>query len=85
MRRILDPLRRMGARIEGRDDNFPPLHISGSTLHLIDDSLPVASAQVKTAVLFAGLFADGETVVREPVQTRDHTEIALRELGASTG
>jgi 3-phosphoshikimate 1-carboxyvinyltransferase len=83
MRRILHPLRQMGARIEARDDNFPPLRITGSPLRPIDYSLPVASAQVKTAVLLAGLYAAGETVVREPVQTRDHTEIALCGLGAT--
>jgi 3-phosphoshikimate 1-carboxyvinyltransferase len=83
MRRILEPLRRMSAQIEAREDNFPPLRIHGSHLRGIDYALPVASAQVKSAVLLAGLYADGETVVREPVPTRDHTEIALRELGAS--
>lgn len=83
MRRILEPLGRMGARIEARDGNLPPLRISGGRLHGIDYALPVASAQVKTAVLLAGLWAEGETVVREPLRTRDHTEIALREMGAA--
>jgi 3-phosphoshikimate 1-carboxyvinyltransferase len=83
MRRILDPLSRMGASIAARAGNFPPLQVTGGPLQGIDYALPVASAQVKSAILLAGLFANGETVVREPVQTRDHTEIALRELGAS--
>jgi len=83
MRRILDPLSQMGALIAARDGNFPPLRLSGGPLHGIDYALPVASAQVKTAILLAGLFASGETVIREPVQTRDHTEIALREMGGS--
>ena len=82
MRRIMNPLGEMGARIEAREGQFPPLTIQGGRLHAIDYTLPVASAQVKSCILLAGLFADGETVVREPVATRDHTEIALRELGA---
>jgi 3-phosphoshikimate 1-carboxyvinyltransferase len=82
MRRILEPLGRMGARIAARDGDFPPLRITGSALRAIEYDLPVPSAQVKTAVLFAGLYAEGETVVREPVRTRDHTELALREFGA---
>ncbi len=82
MRRIIDPLTQMGARIEARDGNFPPLHIRGGGLRAIDYELPVPSAQVKTAVLLAGLWADGVTVVRERIRTRDHTEIALRALGA---
>lgn len=82
MRRIMAPLAEMGALIEARDNQFPPLTIHGGALHAIDYTLPVASAQVKTCVLFAGLYADGETSVREPVRSRDHTEIALREFGA---
>lgn len=82
MGRVMDPLRQMGAVIEARDGRFPPLTIHGSALRPIDYTLPVASAQVKTCVLFAGMFAEGETVVREPVRSRDHTEIALREFGA---
>jgi 3-phosphoshikimate 1-carboxyvinyltransferase len=82
MRRIIDPLTRMGARIEARDSNYPPLRITGGPLRAIEYDTPVASAQVKTAVLFAGLYGDGETAVREPAQTRDHTELALREFGA---
>ena len=82
MQRIMQPLREMGATILARDDRFPPLEIRGGPLRPIDYKLPVASAQVKTCVLFAGLFADGATIVREPMRSRDHTEIALREFGA---
>jgi 3-phosphoshikimate 1-carboxyvinyltransferase len=82
MRRIMTPLSHMGARIEATNEQFPPLSIHGHPLHSIEYELPVASAQVKSCILLAGLFATGETVVREPVATRDHTEIALRELGA---
>lgn len=83
MRRIIEPLERMGARIEAREGDFPPLCITGGPLRGIEYQLPVPSAQVKTAVLLAGLYAQGETTVTEPIRTRDHTEIALRELGAS--
>ncbi len=82
MQRIIQPLEAMGASIDARDGRFPPLGIHPARLHSIDYALPVSSAQVKTCVLFAGLFADGTTVVREPARTRDHSEIALREFGA---
>ncbi len=82
MKRIMAPLAQMGARLEATNEQFPPITIHGSHLHSIDYSLPVASAQVKSCVLLAGLYATGETTVREPITTRDHTEIALRELGA---
>jgi 3-phosphoshikimate 1-carboxyvinyltransferase len=82
MRRIMDPLSEMGATISARDGRFPPLEIQGARLRPIDYTLPVPSAQVKTCVLFAGLYAEGETIVHEPVRSRDHTEIALREFGA---
>jgi len=82
MRRIMAPLADMGARIEATNGQFPPITIHGSPLRGIDYSLPVASAQVKSCVLLAGLYASGETIVREPIATRDHTEIAMRELGA---
>jgi 3-phosphoshikimate 1-carboxyvinyltransferase len=82
MQRIMRPLTEMGARIRAREDRFPPLEIEGGTLRSIDYTLPVPSAQVKTCVLFAGLFAAGETSVTGPVRSRDHTEIALREFGA---
>jgi 3-phosphoshikimate 1-carboxyvinyltransferase len=83
MQRIMRPLAEMGARIRAREDKFPPLEIEGSPLHPIEYTLPVASAQVKTCVLFAGLFTDGRTSVIETVRSRDHTEIALREFGAN--
>jgi len=82
MARVITPLAEMGAHIEAREGTYPPLNIQGGALHGIDYTLPVASAQVKSCVLFAGLFAQGDTIVREPVRTRDHTEIALREFGA---
>jgi 3-phosphoshikimate 1-carboxyvinyltransferase len=82
MQRIMLPLSEMGARLEARDGKFPPLGIEGGALRPIDYVLPVPSAQVKTCVLFAGLFADGRTSVTEPVRSRDHSEIALREFGA---
>ncbi len=82
MGRIISPLTEMGARIDAREGKFPPLTIHGGALHGIDYHLPMASAQVKSCVLLAGLFAQGDTIVREPVRTRDHTEIALREFGA---
>ncbi|MSO19765.1 MAG: 3-phosphoshikimate 1-carboxyvinyltransferase [Acidobacteria bacterium] len=83
MRRIMYPLAQMGAKIQATNDNFPPLAIEGTALRGIDYLLPVASAQVKSAVLLAGLLAEGETTVSEPVVTRDHTEIALTQFGAA--
>jgi 3-phosphoshikimate 1-carboxyvinyltransferase len=82
MERIIKPLGEMGASISGRDGHFPPLEIRGAKLKPIDYTLPVPSAQVKTCILFSGLYADGVTVVRETVRSRDHTEIALRKFGA---
>ncbi|MDQ2949592.1 MAG: 3-phosphoshikimate 1-carboxyvinyltransferase [Acidobacteriota bacterium] len=81
MQRIIKPLEAMGASIEARDGRFPPLTIIGSTVKPIDYELPMASAQVKTCVLLAGLYASGKTTVHEPMRTRDHTELALREFG----
>lgn len=81
MRRIIAPLTTMGAKIDSRD-GCPPLRITGGELLPITYELPVPSAQVKSAVLLAGLYASGETVVVEPIRTRDHTEIALRAFGA---
>jgi 3-phosphoshikimate 1-carboxyvinyltransferase len=82
MQRIMTPLAQMGARISARDGKFPPIDIDGGPLRPIDYILPVPSAQVKSCVLFAGLFAEGQTSVIEPVRSRDHSEIALREFGA---
>jgi len=81
MRRVIDPLTRMGAKIES-NDGMPPLRICGKqTLRGIEYDLPVASAQVKSAILLAGLYADGESLVREPHPTRDYTESMLRAFG----
>jgi 3-phosphoshikimate 1-carboxyvinyltransferase len=81
MARIISPLRTMGAQISAKDDR-PPLTITGGNLKAIDYKMPVASAQVKSSLLFAGLFAEGETRIEEPVRTRDHAERALRAFGA---
>jgi 3-phosphoshikimate 1-carboxyvinyltransferase len=81
MARIADPLAQMGAGVETADGHLP-LGIDARPLRGIDYELPVASAQVKSCVLLGGLYADGETVVREPVPTRDHTERMLRAAGA---
>jgi len=82
MARIMKPLTQMGARIEAADGGRPPLRIHGGPLKAIHYKPEVASAQVKSCVLFAGLFAEGETVVEESIRTRDHGEIALRAFGA---
>ncbi|MGA7382958.1 MAG: 3-phosphoshikimate 1-carboxyvinyltransferase [Terriglobales bacterium] len=81
MARVITPLQAMGAKISA-DGSHAPLRIMGGNLKAIDYKIPVASAQVKSAVLFAGLFARGETGVEEPVRTRDHGELALRAFGA---
>src|SRR5262252_1960587 len=81
MKRIIEPLRKMGAEISATDDHAP-LRISGTQLKGIDYRVPVASAQVKTCLLFAGLLAEGQTTVEERTRTRDHGELALRAFGA---
>jgi 3-phosphoshikimate 1-carboxyvinyltransferase len=81
MERVADPLRRMGARID-TSEGHAPVEIEGSSLLAIDYELPVASAQVKSAILLAGLSAGGTTTVVEPVPTRDHTELMLEAGGA---
>jgi 3-phosphoshikimate 1-carboxyvinyltransferase len=84
MARITEPLRLMGATILGREDGrLAPLAIRGGGLHGIEYELPVASAQVKSAILLAGLFADGETTLQEPGPSRDHTERMLRAFGVT--
>jgi len=83
MKRVVGPLREMGADIRAREDNFAPLEIKGAKLRAMDYQMPMASAQVKSAVLLAGLFAEGVTSVTEPARTRDHTELALEEFGAA--
>ncbi|HVB37804.1 MAG TPA: hypothetical protein VND92_04670, partial [Vicinamibacterales bacterium] len=82
MRRVIDPLTRMGARIESQDGRAP-LVVHGGRLEAIDFAPAVPSAQVKSAVLLAGLHAGGRTTVREPAATRDHTERALEAFGAA--
>lgn len=83
MRRVIEPLQRMGARIEAGPEGTAPLRITGGRrLHGIDYVMPVASAQVKSALLLAGLYAAGETRVREPGISRDHTERMLEAFGA---
>jgi 3-phosphoshikimate 1-carboxyvinyltransferase len=81
--RIADPLRLMGADVECRDGRLPPLRVRGSQLHGIDYEMPVASAQVKSCLLLAGLLAESETAIHEPIETRDHTERMLAAMGAS--
>lgn len=84
MRRVADPLRLMGAQIAGRDNGqYTPLAIQGGLLKAIDYKMPVASAQVKSAILLAGIRAEGTTVVREEEISRDHTERMLRQFGAT--
>jgi 3-phosphoshikimate 1-carboxyvinyltransferase len=82
MRRVIDPLRQMGAEIKSQDGDRAPLVIRGGHLSAIDYTPPTPSAQVKSAVLLAGLYATGVTTVHESVDTRDHTELALREFGS---
>jgi 3-phosphoshikimate 1-carboxyvinyltransferase len=82
MKRIIDPLTQMGANIRAASGERAPLRIQGAKLHGIEYRPPVASAQVKTSVLFAGLLANGTTSVEEPARTRDHGELALRAFGA---
>ena len=85
MARIIEPLTLMGARVEAIAGNFPPLTIRGCGLRAIGYKSPVASAQVKTCVLLAGLLANGTTIYREPALSRDHTEVMLKEFGAISG
>lgn len=79
MGRVVQPLSMMGAKIE---NEYCPLYITGTKLHGIDYKMPVASAQVKTAIILAGLYADGETVIYEIEKSRDHTELMLSAMGA---
>jgi 3-phosphoshikimate 1-carboxyvinyltransferase len=84
MERVIKPLTTMGARIESQNGRLP-LRIQGGNLKAIDYQMPVASAQVKTCLLFAGLQAEGETRIVEPLRTRDHGEVALRAFGTDLG
>jgi len=83
MKRVIDPLTLMGARIEAREGGFAPLKIHGGDLKAIEYTPPVASAQVKSCALLAGLFAEGVTTVIEKTPTRNHTEVMMRECGAA--
>jgi 3-phosphoshikimate 1-carboxyvinyltransferase len=84
MGRIIEPLRLMGARIEGSENSAKaPLTVTGGSLHGISYRLPVASAQVKSSILLAALFAEGETVIDQPALSRDHTERMLSAMGAN--
>jgi 3-phosphoshikimate 1-carboxyvinyltransferase len=80
MARVITPLSSMGAQIDSREGK-PPLRITGTTLKAVEYKMPVASAQVKSCLLFAGLLADGETSIEESIRTRDHGELALRAFG----
>jgi len=83
MGRLIQPLMSMGAEIWGRGkDSFAPLVIKGRKLHGIEFSLPIPSAQIKSAILLAGLFAQGETTLHQPMPSRDHTERLLKQMGA---
>lgn len=81
MGRVILPLRQMGAAIQGVEDKFTPLHIEGRPLTGIHYDMPVASAQLKSALLFAGLYAQGKTSLTEPAPSRDHTERMIRAFG----
>ena len=82
MARIVDPLRLMGAEVDGREGGrLAPLTFRGGSLHGIEYRMPVASGQVKSALLLAGLFADGETILDQPAVSRDHTELMFRSMG----
>ncbi len=83
MNRVIEPLKLMGARIDASENGVAPFRVAGGGLHGITYKMPMASSQVKSAVLLAGLYAEGETVVVEPAPTRNHTEIMLRAMGVS--
>lgn len=83
--RIAVPLREMGANLNAHEDRLPPLEVRGAPLRGITYEMPIASAQVKSCLLFAGLLAEGETRVIEPMLSRDHTEQMLKAAGASVG
>lgn len=82
MARVMGPLTAMGARVSAREGKFAPLVIEGGKLRPIEHASSVASAQVKTCILFAGLYADGRTLFTEPARSRNHTELMLKEFGA---
>jgi 3-phosphoshikimate 1-carboxyvinyltransferase len=82
MARVITPLENLGSKISSKDGGRPPLSITGGKLKAIEYNMPVPSAQVKSCLLHAGLFADGETKISESIRTRDHGEVALRAFGA---
>lgn len=83
MRRVMIPLQKMGAMIEAVDNDHCPLSIHGTPLHGTEYTLPVASAQLKSAIILAAMYADSETVIHEPVRSRDHTERMLAQFGGA--
>lgn len=84
MNRIITPLTQMGASIRTKDnDGFLPMQLDGKRLHGIQYVMPVASAQVKSAIMLAGLYAEGKTTILQPMQSRNHTELMLRHMGAT--
>lgn len=83
MKRVIAPLREMGARIIGTDGDFTPITIEGTTLRGIEYELPVASAQLKSALIMAGLYAEGKTVIIEPKSSRNHTELMINGFGGN--
>ena len=83
MNRVIKPLSQMGADIESTNDGYAPLTIHGKKLKSMEYTMPVASAQVKSSILLASLFAEGTTTIIEPVASRDHTEIMLNYFGAN--
>lgn len=85
MQRIIEPLRQMGANILGSDDNYAPLRIQGSVLGSFHHQLKIASAQIKSCLMLAGMYAQGTTKITEPTKSRDHTERMLSYLGADVG
>ena len=83
MKRVTDPLKQMGCIIDGKDDgNYTPIKINGGNLKSINYDMPVASAQVKSALILASLYANGESIINEKVKSRNHTEIMLKSFGA---
>ena len=82
MDRVVIPLSEMGADISLKDNNYPPVNIHPAILKPLEYDMPIASAQVKSAILFAGLFTDGETIVHETHQSRNHSEIMMAQFGA---
>lgn len=82
MARIINPLKDMGAKIFARDDKYLPMAIKGGNLKAIDYLMPISSAQVKSCLILAGLYAEGSTTITEPQKSRDHTERMLRAMGA---